>query len=49
MLNYLKFLLSSEQKKSDFKPEGDNMGAMSQTNVSTLMMQLVYLESFISV
>jgi len=31
-LNYLKYLLNSEQKKSDFRPEDDQMGAMTQTS-----------------
>ena len=34
MVNYLKFLLNSEQKKTDFRPESEMMGAMTQTSVS---------------
>jgi len=32
MVNYLKFLLNSEQKKTDFRPESEMMGAMTQTS-----------------
>ncbi|XP_065661360.1 exocyst complex component 5 isoform X2 [Hydra vulgaris] len=31
MVNYMKFLLNSEQKKSDFRPDGED-GAMTQTS-----------------
>ncbi|XP_066911022.1 exocyst complex component 5-like [Clytia hemisphaerica] len=31
MVNYLKFLLNSEQKKTDFRPENETLGAMAQT------------------
>jgi len=34
MVNYLKFLLNSEQKKTDFRPENEMGGAMTQTTVS---------------
>lgn len=34
MVNYLKFILNSEQKKSDFRPETQElMGAVTQTTV----------------
>ena len=37
-MNYLKFLLNSEQKKSDFRPENNQqMGAMTQTSVSIVL------------
>ena len=41
IINYLKFILSSEQQKSDFRPESDVMGAMTQTSACVKSCQYI--------
>lgn len=40
LIGYVRFLLSSEQKKSDFRPDDENQQVTVMSNVSAVLLHL---------